>query len=274
MDPTSVNPTPTAPPCLELRVRSLEIFGPDPGAHGPEQFLLRLESPGWDWRPGQFVMVRAEGFGLELVWGRPLSIALEDDHGLALLVQRVGRGTGHLARLAPGQRLTVWGPLGNGFPEPQGQRPTLLLAGGVGLAPFLGYAARHPQPERLRLILGHRLALARFPMPLLHPAVRLTTFHDQGPQDLARFVALLDQQMAALETGGMVLACGPSPFLATVQRLALAAGVEAHLSLESRMACGLGACLGCVTRDPTGHHVQVCTHGPVFRADRVNLERE
>ncbi|MGE4297884.1 MAG: dihydroorotate dehydrogenase electron transfer subunit [Desulfovibrionaceae bacterium] len=261
------------PRCADVHVLDVVPFGQSDDGRGC--FALSLESPGWeDWAPGQFVMVRAPGWGLELSWGRPFSISDEGDGVLRLFFQVVGRGTERLSRLAKGDLVTVWGPLGNGFAvEPD--TPTLMLAGGIGIAPFVGYVRRHPRPELLHLVFGHRIPLASYPYDAIAGRALSEHFREKSPADLTAFLATLRERMASYAasaaTGGLALACGPLPFLRTVQRYAAELGVRAQLSLENRMACGVGACLGCVSPDANGNRVQVCTHGPVFWSDRIQL---
>ncbi len=254
--------------CRDLKVLRVTPLGGGEGA--PALFELLLSHPGWDFRPGQFVMVRPPEWGLELVWGRPLSIADVREDGLRLLVQAVGRGTRRLAELRPGQSVTVWGPLGNSFAlEPDA--PTLLLAGGIGIAPFVGYARRHPKPENVALLFGHRLPAECYPLDEFSGLGKAEAVRERNAEELARFVERLGQTVRGYAHGGLVLACGPEPFLRTVRKLALSLKARAQLSLENRMACGVGACLGCVARNGQGKLVQTCTHGPVFWAEDVFL---
>ena len=232
--------------------------------------MLRLSPPGWNsWRPGQFVMLRPLAWGPELTWGRPFSICACDGQGLSIFYQVVGRGTTRMADLQSGDKVVAWGPLGNGFSPAPG--PLLLLAGGVGIAPFVGLGMTHPGPEALHLAFGHRLPLTQYPWDLLPRAMTKESHLDAGPGDLERFVARLEALVRSHASKGAILACGPLPFLRTVQQLALKHGAQAQLSLENRMACGVGACLGCVTETPDQGRVQICTHGPVFPADAVTL---
>ncbi len=256
------------PCCLTLSIRALRPLGSE--SDSAVCFELTLDPPGWaEWRPGQFVMLRPECWGNELLWARPFSISRVDEQGLHLFFQVVGRGTGRLAGLPPGAPVTVWGPLGTSFVcEPD--TPTLLLAGGVGLAPFIGYAARHPRPENLRLLFGHRLPLDCYPWARFDKALQCVSYREKGPDGLATFIRLL-RSTVERQAGGLLLACGPTPFLRTVSALASEFGCRAQLSLENRMACGVGACLGCVTPDTRGWPLQVCTHGPVFWADTIDL---
>ena len=233
-------------------------------------FELVLESPGWDaWTPGQFVMIRPSDWGFEPLWARPFSIAWADDRELRLFFQVVGRGTARLARLKPGDTVTAWGPLGNGFAVEQG--PTLLLAGGVGLAPFLGYIRRHPVPTDLELHFSHRLPRQCYPYDGLSRSLRCAAIRENTPQDLPGIIREIEGKVTEYADEGLILACGPTPFLRTVRQAALDAGARAQLSLENRMACGVGACLGCVADKPNGTRVQTCTAGPVFWAGDIEV---
>ncbi|MFW5734063.1 MAG: dihydroorotate dehydrogenase electron transfer subunit [Oceanidesulfovibrio sp.] len=238
-----------------------------------ECFALRLEHPEWKhWRPGQFVMVRHPSFGLELIWGRAFSISRLAPSGLSLFIQAWGRGTRRLADSLPGDTVTVWGPLGNGFAV-QDKR-TLMLAGGVGLAPFLAYAEAHPTPKKLELIFGHRLPLETYPFEnvrSLVPDMTARSFHEQTPEDLPKFLDLVDEAVERHANGGLILACGPTPFLRAVKKMAAEHGAMAQVSLENKMGCGVGACLGCVAKDDKGEPVQVCSKGPVFWAHKIEL---
>jgi len=270
--------------CSELKVRAVHRLGKAGNeTSGPCVVRLVLDDPGWGrWTPGQFVMVRPHGWGLEPLWGRPFSIHRLDGEGLSLLIAVVGRGTSRLAALESGRAVTVWGPLGNGFVVRE-TGPTLLLAGGIGIAPFAAYAARHPNPDTLRLLFGHTAPLDRFPvdeMASLMPAQEsVRTMHDQGrPGDIPALLSAMDTAMdEAAGSGGLALACGPEPFLRAVQHKAAQRGLDCQLSLENRMACGVGACLGCVTDVPgpdgsvADLPVQVCSRGPVFWAHEVIL---
>ena len=256
-------------------VLDLVPFG-NPGAT-PEFFALRLTPPGWPvWQPGQFVMLRPPHASNEHLWARPFSICRLTPRDLVIFFQVRGPGTHEMALLKPGDEIDVWGPLGNAMAvEKDG--PTLLVAGGIGIAPFVGYAHAHPAPWNLSMEFGHRHSLDCYPFDSLNEKILADARHDKGPDDTAAFVELLDARIAEhAEKKGLVLACGPTGLIKEVQRLAAKHGARAQLSLETRMACGIGACLGCVVKakpeagdDFT--HVQTCTHGPNFWADSVRL---
>lgn len=261
--------------CQDVTVRRLTRLGAG-GAQG-DFFELALDFPGaegsaWGkWRPGQFVMVRPEGFGMDPLMGRPFSIArASEEHGVCVHFQVVGRGTAKLAALRPGDRVAMWGPLGNAFAARPGV-PTLLLAGGIGIAPFLEYVKRHCTSADLRLVFGHRPPLDCYPFAEMAALAACEAHRETCPDDLHAFIALLGEVIPQYCPDGLILACGPLPFLRTVGRLAGEAGGRAQLSLENRMACGVGACLGCVTEHKEHGPLSVCARGPVFWSDEISL---
>jgi dihydroorotate dehydrogenase electron transfer subunit len=252
-------------PCRELRVL---VCSP-----GEEEgfWHLYLEAPGWRYRPGQFVMVRPMGWDLDPIWPRPFSICECDENGLHLFFQVVGRGTQKMAGLQPGEKVVVWGPLGRGFND-KGDKPVLVLAGGMGIAPFVGYIKNHPKPGQLELLFGHRPDLANYPYEELDVRVRSRAMQQQTPEEIQEFVGVLDETIGRYGQGrGRVFACGPTPFLKAVQKISNEHRAEAYISLENHMACGIGACLGCVCKTPEGELVQTCTKGPVFHVSEVDL---
>ncbi|MDC0336125.1 dihydroorotate dehydrogenase electron transfer subunit [Pseudodesulfovibrio sp.] len=239
----------------------------------PDEFFeITLEYPDWDgWKPGQFVMIRPTDWELDLLWARPFSISSAGEDSITLFVQKVGRGTSRITAMKPGDDVTIWGPLGNSFAmEPD--TPTLLLSGGIGIAPLRAYVERHPHPENLNLFLAHRMPLECYPFDRLSAKVQGQCMIEEKPEDLQHIIRFMkDIIKEYADKDGLVLACGPTPFMRTVQQFANLFGARAQVSLENRMACGVGACLGCVTKDGNGHHVQVCTKGPVFWTDKVKL---
>ncbi len=267
-------PPATAPVCEDLVVLALEHYFPE-GPQASGFFNLYVQKPqGMIWRPGQFAMIRPAAWD-NAMWARPLSICTGNDDTLCFFCQVAGRGTKSMAGLNVGDKLTVWGPLGNGFAM-EDRTPTLLLAGGVGLAPFVGYYAKHPNPDNLRLEFGHRQPLFCYPMTKFPEGANVTGHLEQGPDDLKAFLSLtggLIEDYAARD--GLVLACGPTPFLKFVQEQAIRHKARAQISLENRMACGVGACLGCAVNShgarQEGWPIQVCLHGPVFRVEQVDI---
>jgi dihydroorotate dehydrogenase electron transfer subunit len=225
--------------------------------------------------PGQFVMLGPlDGESTDPFLNRPFSIhRLSGRDRLELLIAVVGRGTRILGSLAPGGRIGLLGPLGNGFTLPDPSRPALLVAGGLGVAPLFFLAeelcARGARP---RLLYGAGSVDRLVPTDGLQAkgaSVKLAT--DDGSAGFAGLVSelLAGELSDAALRGAYVAACGPEPMLRAVADLARGRGLDLQVSLESRMACGLGACLGCTVFLPGGAGVRVCCDGPVFSAREV-----
>lgn len=235
--------------------------------------MLVLDDPDGppDPRPGQFYMLAAEarwGGGEET--GRPylpraLSFArVEPGPRLSFLLQGIGPGTVRLVELEPGDGVWVLGPLGVGFRSPSGA--PLLVGGGIGVAPLLCLAdALGPPPPPVLLgfrSAGHAAAAALF------PGAWVAT--DDGSRGHAGYVTELLADELDRERATEVLACGPPAMLEAVRALCAERGVPAQLALESGMACGFGACYGCVHPTRSGY-VRLCLDGPVL--DAAALER-
>ena len=234
--------------------------------------LIRLENPGWEpYKPGQFLMVRPDNFGLEYPWGRPFSICRADSESISIFFQVVGRGTRRISELKTGDMSTLWGPLGNSF-EVREQGKTLLLAGGMGIAPFFGYLENHPDPDNLEFFFAHRMPLYCYPYDFMAMGVNSDSIQENSPEDIQRIVSTMADKVAELGEDDLVLACGPEPFLKSVRDICGMVGIKAQVSLENRMACGVGACLGCVCENKGGWPVQVCTQGPIFWADQIRFK--
>lgn len=241
--------------------------------------LLRLSAPqtAGAARPGQFVHVRVPGLDPAAL-RRPFSICDARDGVLTILYKEVGRGTAALAAVRPGDAVDVLGPLGRGFPLPPAGARAVLVGGGYGVAPlhFLARAIRAAAPGGPApvLFVGGRSA----------PDVLLTDWFERlgvevrpatndgslGEKGLvtAPLDAWLDARAADSSAPPAVLyACGPAPMLRAVDERALARSLPAWISLDRRMACGVGACLGCTQRVRTDGGqtlARVCADGPVF----------
>jgi dihydroorotate dehydrogenase electron transfer subunit len=187
--------------------------------------------------PGQFFMLEAPGRLLP----RPMSLCLAPPGELAFLFEPIGPGTRALAELEPGDRLWVLGPLGNGF-RLDVERP-LLLGGGIGIAPLPYLSAALGGPPAVLGFRSDRHAEAAALVPDCQVVVEPTLVTD------------------VLRPGHDVLACGPEPMLEAVG--ALAPG--AQLAWEAPMACGYGACYGCVV-EIDGRYKRLCVEGPVLAA--------
>lgn len=230
--------------------------------------------------PGQFAMLRCSE-GLDPLLRRAFSLAGVRQAGegwvVEMHIKEVGRGTAALRRLAPGARTSLLAPLGNGFaPAGAGDRRLALVAGGIGLPPVL-FAAEvlAAQGRPFDLFFGAATAAELYEVERLAAAAgvaggELVLCTDDGSRGETGFVtAALERRLAGGREYGRVLGCGPDPMLRALGRLASARGLEAELSLEEPMACGVGVCLGCVVELADGRLVPSCREGPVFSLARL-----
>ncbi|MBW1734092.1 MAG: dihydroorotate dehydrogenase electron transfer subunit [Deltaproteobacteria bacterium] len=242
-------------------------------------FLMGLRSTGIaaEARPGQFVMLRV-GQGMDPLLRRPFSICGTREHDLVLILYRVvGRGTGIMSRLGRGERLSVLGPLGRGFDMPGDRARSVLVAGGMGIAPLI-FLARSAKGKALTLLAGFGTSGEIPPLGELGlGGIDLHISTDDGSAGKKGLVtALLRDLLLELESDRLeIFACGPLPMLKEVAAMSLKEDIPCQVSLEARMACGLGACQGCATRgasDRAGTYVHVCVDGPVFAAGALDWE--
>ncbi|MCS7166485.1 MAG: dihydroorotate dehydrogenase electron transfer subunit [Gemmatales bacterium] len=244
--------------------------------------------------PGQFVMLRFPD-RLDPLLGRAFALmdTVRDEHGQPHAIDIgyyvVGKMTRLLERLRPGDRLSVWGPLGKPFPRYDGVRELVLIAGGIGQTPFLALAQRalglvgySNQParrecEQVRLVYGTRTAdlLASVEdFQRLGVVVHICT--EDGSAGYAGLVTDLLAELPRPQRGDYWVACGPMPMLRAVAKLAQDWQVPCHVSLESPMACGTGICYSCVTpvRSLDGwDYARVCLDGPIFDACQIAWDK-
>lgn len=224
-------------------------------------------------RPGQFVMVACSETGQSPLLRRPLSIHAVDGDCLTLLYRVVGQGTELLANMQVNHSLSILGPLGTGFAIPE-KKHHCLVGGGIGIAPllFLARAIRRAQPEsKITLLAGARSDLELLAIEKFQPGVEVLIATDDGSEGHHGFVT----ELLAEVTGDVaVYTCGPTPMMKGVAEIAREHGWGCQVSLESHMACGMGACLGCAVERSGVHegadkYVHVCKDGPVFKAEEI-----
>ena len=226
-------------------------------------------------QPGQFAHVRILPLK-EALLRRPFSIFQVSDDTLSILYKAIGRGTEVLARMRPGEELSMIGPLGHGFtvPPPGGETP-LLVAGGYGMAALYLLAQRSPQ-KGIAFVGGRRRVdiLCEAEFRALGWDVRVTTEDgSHGEKGLVTQALLIELEQRALRR--KLFACGPTPMLKAVGRLAADFNLPAELSLDEHMGCGIGVCLTCVVPIKAGgdwEYQRTCTEGPVFDARQVVWE--
>ncbi len=219
----------------EARRERLRVLGTE---HVGPYTLLRLDRGGLEpGIPGQFFMLEAPGRLLP----RPMSLCQAPAGELGFLMEAIGPGTRALCDLRPGDAIHVLGPLGNGF-DLEVARP-LLVAGGIGIAPMPYLRQALVDAPALLGFRSEHHAEAAILVPGAEVAVEPTLVTDLLPTD-----------------PGDVLACGPEPMLEAVR----ARVPDAQLAWEAPMACGYGACYGCVV-EVSGRYVRICIDGPVLR---------
>ena len=221
--------------------------------------------------PGQFVHIRVPGFQLR----RPISICgIDRQAGTIRLVMEIrGAGTEVLSRLNEGELIDLIGPLGHGFTLLSPDKKAVAVGGGIGVPPLLGAIAHYG--ENGTVITGFRSASAVILQDDFKAAgARAILCTDDGTMGEHGFVTGALQKFLETETPDIIYACGPMPMLKAVAAMAAEKGIECEISLEERMACGVGACLGCACRtikNGVEGFSHVCKDGPVFNSKEVVL---
>ena len=227
-------------------------------------------------KPGQFIsMYTTDGSKL---LPRPISICeIDRTRGMLREVYRVtgeNTGTEQFSKLKSGDTIPVIGPLGNGFPYEKAEgKKVFLMGGGIGVPPILELA-KQMQCEKKQIVVGYRNAQT-FLKEEFEAAGELYISTEDGS------VGTKGNVMDAIRENGlkadMIYACGPTPMLRAIKQYAEEQGIECYISLEERMACGIGACLACVCRskEKDAHsnvnNKRICKDGPVFLATEVEI---
>ncbi len=235
-------------------------------------------------RPGQFTMLspgpRAQVERWDPLLFRPMAIyrlqqASAQASDLEVLYKVTGRGTGLIATARAGDRLRVVGPLGNGFREPPDAAPALLVGGGTGIASLFAFARDAHLRREVRVLLGARSADELMGVEDFRNAglpLQLAT-EDGSAGHRGLVTELLDQALAAgAPLAPTVYACGPTPMMRRCAEIAGRRGCRCVVSLENRMACGFGVCLGCAAPRAGGGFELVCRDGPVFDAATLDWD--
>ncbi len=227
---------------------------------------LRIDSRP-SFKPGQFMMMKVSNTYDPLLL-RPFSILDEHNGVYRFLIKIVGRGTKLIADFKYGKRLFLTGPFGNGFPSDI-QNDSVVAAGGVGIASVFAFVQMlHEKGVSYDLLYGARTDGELVLLDLLRPYNPIISTDDGSKGYHGKLTDVLKKRIKHHHT---VFACGPMPMLAVVKDIAVKQKVPCYLSLEARMACGFGVCLGCTIFDTQGNTKRVCKDGPVFKADEVSF---
>ncbi|MBI4974851.1 MAG: dihydroorotate dehydrogenase electron transfer subunit [Candidatus Omnitrophica bacterium] len=230
--------------------------------------------------PGQFIEIRCSD-DLNPLLRRPLGLHRILKNGIEVLYEVVGKGTALLSKKRKGESLDIIGPLGNGFDIKAGMgQATIIIAGGIGVAPLVSLAeeiARSPRPalhgRELYVLIGackrsHILCEKDF-KKLGAKVLIATEDGSKGYKGLATDLLkdFLNPKPYILYPA--IYACGPNEMLKTVAWIAKDRRIPCQISLEERMACGVGACLGCAVKVKGGGYKMVCKDGPIFNAEEI-----
>ena len=238
-------------------------------SYGVYSMWLKTEQVAGQAKPGQFVSVYCHE-GSRLL-PRPISICEIDreDRAIRIVYRVVGKGTEELSQMRTGRCLDIVGPLGNGFPLKD--KKAFLIGGGIGIPPLLELAKELKSEKQL--VLGYRDSLFLQEEFKKQGSVYVATEDGSYGTDGNVLDAIRENGLNA----EIIYACGPMPMLRAVKAYAKERGIEGWISLEERMACGIGACLGCVchSKERDSHtnvnNKRICKEGPVFRAEEVEF---
>lgn len=227
-------------------------------------FLLKIKTVGNEAPlplPGQFFMLRS--VKSQALLARPISVfhSEETKHGVetSFLILLKGQGTKELTALEADDKVQILGPLGNIFPKPDTGK-VLIVGGGIGVAPVAGFAETLPE-KSYDFIASFKSG--SYGLENIKPA-NLTITTDDGSTGIKGMVtAAVDAEKIKAGGYSAVYACGPAPMLNYIKTVAEQAGVQCWISMEARMACGVGVCLGCVIPTTQGN-LRCCKDGPVF----------
>lgn len=218
---------------------------------------------------GQFVSVYSKD-GRRML-PRPISLCgIDKEAGTLRLVYRIaGKGTNEFSKLQAGDTVDILGPLGNGFMKESGK--AILIGGGIGIPPML-QLAKELDCEK-SVVLGYRDEI--FLNEEFEPYAQVYMSSEDGQHGVKGNV--IDAIKEYGVDGAVIYACGPTPMLRGIKAYAMEKGIECQISMEEKMACGVGACLACVCKTKEidehsqVHNRRICKDGPVFYAEEVEL---
>ena len=227
-------------------------------------------------KPGQFISMYTND-GSKLL-PRPISICeINKEEGMLRMVYRVtgeNTGTEQFSKLTAGDTVPVIGPLGNGFPLEKAEgKKVFLMGGGIGVPPILELA-KQMQCEKKQIVVGYRDSQTFLKEQFEANGELYISTEDGSVGTKGNVMNAIAEN--ALEAD-VIMACGPTPMLRAIKNYAEENGIECYISLEERMACGIGACLACVCKSKEKdhhsnvHNKRICKDGPVFLSTEVEI---
>ena len=220
-------------------------------------------------RPGQFLQIRISE-GHDPFLRRPFSYYRVTGKRIEVLYEVLGRGTGILCKKKKGDELQVMGPLGNGFTAAFGKKKRILVAGGVGVPPLVFLSEQYPTDY---LLIGTKSKAELLPKAELKKVKAKVLYStEDGSVGIKGFVTPLLKKIVMDENPDhfFIQTCGPKPMMQAVIALARKYGIEGEASWDETMACGVGACLGCMVKTKEGLK-RACADGPVFSFEDLEL---
>ena len=242
---------------LKVRLISSEVI----------EVVLHCPAVALSAKPGQFVMLRLRGV-LDPLLGRPFAIAATEAETVTLLVKVVGKFTHLLKTLPPGTKANLRGPMGNGYLERPSDKKIIFVAGTVGAAPLLFALQSFPELKKREFILGvPGKGWEGFVSYVEEKTQNIKVCSDDGTLGIkGNALAALPETLGKNEE---IWACGPLPMLKAMARKYKEQAGQVRVSLDMKMACGIGGCLGCVISTDKGPK-RVCVDGPFFMAKEVD----
>ncbi|MGL5955319.1 MAG: dihydroorotate dehydrogenase electron transfer subunit [Brevinema sp.] len=214
---------------------------------------------------GQFVMVNIPD--PSKILPRPISVFNYDGNTLSLLIRKRGQGTILLSQLKQGDSIELFGILGKGFPKDLSQKKIVLMGGGEGIAPMLLASEQLKQHNQLSILAGFRYQKEAKILDYFDPNLSiLYTAQDHIEQ---RSRGLITDLLQEIEIPDYIFCCGPNPMMKAIYHQTNQWNTTVYVSMESHMACGVGACMGCTVEGRDHQALKVCTEGPVFPAEEV-----
>ena len=257
-----------------IKLHKATIRSHQPEGRGYYRLVLKAPEAAVNALPGQFVMLRVSE-NMDPLLARPFGISsIPSKASIEILYRVVGTGTALLTQRSVGQTLSLLGPLGNGFPMPDKTVTPVLVAGGSGFPPLHFLSLR--TGTRAHFFVGARNKECLPPLSVLknlrdhtvkvHVATEDGSSGQQGMSTdiLNSFLTQKEQK-----THLVLYACGPHGMLAAVSRMAAEHSITCYVSTEERMACGLGACMGCSVPMKAGGYKRACKEGPVFDSREI-----
>ncbi len=257
------------------RLRTAAILSHKPAGRGYYRLVLKASDAAVAALPGQFVMLRVSE-NMDPLLARPFGISsVLAKSSIEIIYRVVGKGTALLARRSVGHALAMLGPLGSGFPMPDKGMMLVMVGGGSGFPPLHFLAQR--AGSGAHFFMGSKNKECLPPVAIIKSFREVVSKVHIATEDGSMGVRgmstdILDAFLSKQEkkTHLVIYACGPHAMLAAVSRIALEHSIPCYVSMEERMACGLGACMGCAIPMKAGGYKRACKEGPVFDSREID----